>query len=75
MTPPRRTSSNPDELILDRIAQLEKQVRELERRAPTLIKFANPGGAHADLTVFVDGKVGLRVYDNTGALIHDLTAL
>lgn len=71
----QRASSNPDELLFERISALEKQVRDLERRSPTLIKFAAAGGEHADLSTFADGKVGLRLYDNTGALVYDLTAL
>lgn len=69
-----RAARNPDELIVELLEDLERQVRALARRKPKAIRIDADDGAHVILGSFADGSVGLRVYNNAGVLVHDLTA-
>jgi hypothetical protein len=69
-----QAARNRRELDLEWAEQIEKRIRQLETRAPKTIRRDAADGAHVIFGEFDDGSVGVRVYDNTGALVHDLTA-
>jgi hypothetical protein len=71
MAAPNRSPHDGD---LEWIEKVERRLSALERRAPRVLRFEADDGAYAELRVFPDGRVGLRVYTSAGALAHDLTA-
>lgn len=67
-------SRHPGDADLALLEQILRRLEALERRSPRVIRFEADDGAYAELRAFPDGTVGLRVYTNAGALLHDLTA-
>lgn len=69
-----KATRNPDDALVEYLRGLEERVAALERRTPISLKFAAADGASAELRVFADDSVGLKVFDRNGVLQHNLTA-
>ena len=63
--------------VLDRIAALEQEVRELRRSArSTTATYLDPQGrVRVRVGVHADGKTGVRVFTAAGVLFFDQTTL
>jgi hypothetical protein len=62
-----------DERIAEALARLERKVAALERLQVQTITFTDGTRLRVETGKTASGRWGIRVYDNTGALIHDYT--
>jgi hypothetical protein len=64
---------DPDLKTAQRLAALERKVAKLETMQTQTLVAPDGTRVRAEFGKTASGRYGLRVYDNTGALIHDYT--
>jgi hypothetical protein len=63
-----------DDRIAERLAGLERRVQALETLQVATLITTDGTRLRVEVGKTASGRWGIRVYDNTGALVHDYTS-